>query len=181
MDFNLKGWHVVVAIITAMVLFFIVSFVSTQNTAIGYDEDIQDAHSGVQIQEQRQYDLITKLVQVVEANSKYESQTQLAIVTARQQLNTGDINGATLTINAVAEAYPELKANESYTQLMTELSISENLKAEYRKTYNTKVKDYRKFVKRWPASMFLDAAGYEVQDYQYLDFEETELPDQLFK
>jgi LemA protein len=172
--------YIVVGICVAVVLFFVGLLVSANNKAIGYEESIKNSLSGIEVQEKRQYDLVTKLVQVVEANSNFEASTQLAIVSARSSLKSGDIAGATMAINVVAEAYPQLGANASYVQLMTELSISENLKAQYRVAYNDNVQGYSRFVRRFPTSMFLSIMGYEVQDYNYLDFDNTELPEELF-
>ncbi len=92
----------------------------------------------------------------------------------------GNVAEAVTAINVVAEAYPQLGANASYVQLMTELSISENLKAQYRVAYNDNVQGYSRFVRRFPTSMLLGIMGYEVQDYNYLEFDNTELPTQLF-
>lgn len=177
----MKTVYIVVGAIVAVLLLIWVSVVSTSNTAIGYEEAIKNAKSGIQVQEKRQYDLVTKLVQVVEANSKFESSTQLAVVQARSSLKSGNVASAALAINAVAEQYPDLKANAAYIQLMTELSVSENLKAQFRTAYNDNVQEYNRFVRRFPNSTFLSWMGYEVISYQYLEFEETDLPAQLFQ
>lgn len=172
--------NIVIGICVAVVLLFGGLMVSANNKAIGYEESIKNSLSGIQVQEKRQYDLVTKLVQVVEANSNFEANTQLKIVEARSSLKSGNIAGATMAINVVAEAYPQLGANASYIQLMTELSISENLKSQYRISYNDNVQGYSRFVRRFPASMFLGIMGYQVQEYSYLEFDNTDLPDQLF-
>lgn len=176
----MENKYIVIGICVAVVLFFVGLMVSANNKAIGYEEAIKNAQSGIEVQEKRQYDLITKLVQVVEANSNFEANTQLAIVEARSALKSGNVDEAITAINIVAEAYPQLGANATYVQLMTELSISENLKAQYRVAYNDNVQGYSRFVRRFPASMFLGLMGYEVQDYNYLEFDNTDLPDQLF-
>lgn len=181
MEFNIKSWQIVVGLLVALVVFAIASTISINNTAIGYDETIQNAKSGIDVQSKREYDLVTKLVQVVEANSQYEKETLLAVTQARASLKTGNVSSAALAINAVAEQYPELKANSSYTQLMTELATSENLKTQYRNTYNDSVQNYDQFVRRFPNGAVLRWVGYEAVKYGYLTFEDTNLPDQLFK
>lgn len=177
----MKTVYIVSGIVAAVILVFAAAVFSTNNTAIGYEESIKNARSGIQVQEKREYDLITKLVQVVEANSKFESVTQVAVTQARASLKSGNVSQAALAITAVAEQYPDLKANAAYTQLMTELSVSENLKAQFRATYNDNVTEYNRFVRRFPNAAFLSWMGYEVQSFEYLEFTETDLPAQLFK
>ena len=110
---------------------------------------------------------------------KHEAETLTAIVEGRG--STGDIENVTTAITAVSEAYPELKSNENYKELMNELSITENLIAEYRSNYNKQIKEYNRYVKKFPTRIFLNMLGYERQNYQYLDYEApTDAPQDLF-
>lgn len=165
----------------AFVLFLILSVISASNTAIGYEQNIEQSLSGIEVQQQRQYTLILQLVQVVEQASQFESDTQTRIAELRTAASTGNVEQAQVLIQAVAEAYPTLQANQTYVNLMNEMSISENLVAKYRDTYNSDVRNYLRFVKRFPTRLFLDVMGYDVQDYQYLQFENNDLPADLFK
>ena len=84
-------------------------------------------------------------------------------------------------ITAVSEAYPELKSNENYKELMNELSITENLIAEYRSNFNKQVKEYNRYVRQFPARLFLNILGYETQTYDYLDYNApVDAPQNLF-
>ena len=74
-------------------------------------------------------------------------------------------------ISAVSEAYPELKSNENYKQLMNELSTTENLISQYRSNYNKQIKDYNRYVRKFPTRQFLSLTGYEIQEYKYLDYD----------
>ena len=79
------------------------------------------------------------------------------------------------------EAYPELKSNENYKELMNELSITENLIAEYRENYNKQIKEYNRYVRKFPTRFFLNILGYETQQYQYLDYgAPVDAPQNLF-
>ena len=96
--------------------------------------------------------------------------------------NNADIENATTAIKAVAEAYPELKSNENYTTLMTELSMTENMIAEYRSNYNKQIKEYKRYVRKFPTRQFLGLLGYEEKEYEYLDYDApTDAPQDLFK
>lgn len=178
MEINSK--YIVWGIVASVIILLIASLASANNTAIGYEQNIEQSQSGISVQLKRQHDLILQLVQVVEQASKYESGVQTEIAKLRTAANSGDIAQAQISIQAVAEAYPTLQANANYIQLMTEMSVSENLVTEYRNTYNSDVKNYKRFTQRFPANMFLSVSGHQVQEYQYLTFDNTELPSQLF-
>ena len=91
------------------------------------------------------------------------------------------IENVTTAIAAVTEAYPELKSNENYKELMNELSITENLIAEYRENYNKQIKEYNRYVRKFPTRFFLNILGYETQQYQYLDYgAPVDAPQNLF-
>lgn len=172
--------HIIWIIVGAFVLLLIASIIATSNTAIGYEQNIEQSASGIQVQKQRQKSLIMQLVQVVEQASKFESETQTNIAKLRTAASSGDVEQVQVLIQAVAEAYPTLQSNQAYLQLMNEMSVSENLVASYRETYNRDVRDYNRFVRRFPARAFLGIVGYEVQDYQFLEFTDTDLPENLF-
>jgi LemA protein len=170
----------IIAVVLAVVILLSSIFIAVPNKAIGLEEDIATSKSGIQIQENRQHDLIKQLVQVVEALSSFEANTQTSIAELRSAAETGDVAQAMTAINAVAEAYPDLKSNEAYLQLMTEMAISENLKKQYREAYNDDVRKYRTFVRKFPNRGILAFTGYEVLEFSYLEFEEVEIPDTLF-
>jgi LemA protein len=85
-------------------------------------------------------------------------------------------------IEAVAEAYPDLKAQKNYQELMNELSISENKIADIRKFYNKEVTSYKRFVRQFPNKQILSMMGYEIKDYERLEFKNTSVdaPKNLF-
>lgn len=135
--------------------------------------------SDIKVQEKRRVDLIYNLADCVKQYDKHEAETLTAIVEGRG--SAGNIENATTAIAAVSEAYPELKADENYRELMNELAMTENLIAEYRSNYNKQVKVYNRYVKKFPTRIFLNMLGYERQNYQYLDYEApVDAPQNLF-
>lgn len=93
-----------------------------------------------------------------------------------------DIDNVTTAITAVSEAYPELKSDANYKELINELSITENLIAEFRSNYNKQIKEYKRYVRKFPTRVFLDILGYEKQEYEYLDYNAPEdAPQNLFE
>ena len=127
---------------------------SSQNRAFIFEEQVNTAQSDIKIQEKRRVDLIYNLVDCVKEYDKHEANTLTAIVEGRG--STGDIENVTTAITAVSEAYPELKSNENYKQLMNELSMTENLIAEYRSNYNKSVKEYNRYIRQFPNRLFLN-------------------------
>lgn len=167
-------------VILAVVFVFFASVIGVNNKAVTLETNIQESKSGIGIQEKRQHDLIKQLVQVVEHGANYDSSTQISVAQLRSTAEN-NVGEAMSVIMAVAEAYPDLKANSLYVQLMTEISISENLKAQYRSAYNRDVKLYQVHVAKYPNSAFLNLAGYSVMKFEFLEFDELELtvPDDL--
>lgn len=152
---------------------------SSQNKAFVLEEQVNTAQSDIKVQEKRRVDLVYNLVDCVKQYDKHEAETLKSIVDGRG--STGNIENVTTAITAVSEAYPELKSNDNYKQLMTELSMTENLIAEYRSNYNKQIKEYNRYVRQFPNRLFLSILGYEVQDYSYLDYDApSDAPQNLF-
>lgn len=179
----MKNAKVVVITLVGILLIGILGVFSIngfQNKAIGLEEQIRTADSDIKIQEKRRVDLIYNLVDTVKQYDKHEYNTLKDIVDARSS-NNGDISDVTTMINAAAEAYPELKSNDNYKQLMNELSITENMIAEYRTNYNKQIKEYNRYIKKFPNKQFLNILGYEPVEFDYLDFNApSDAPQNLF-
>lgn len=150
-----------------------------QNHAIALEEQIKSANADIEVQEKRRVDLIYNLVDTVKEYDKHEANTLKEVVSGRSE----DISLAEVTtlLKATTEAYPELKSNENYKTLMTELSVTENLIAEYRSNYNSQIKNYNRYVRKFPTRQFLDMLGYEVINYDYLEYNApSDAPQNLF-
>ena len=176
---NWKVALIVAAGIVAVILLCVFGVQSSQNRAFALEEQVYTADSDIKVQEKRRVDLVYNLADCVKQYDKYEAETLTAIVVGRG--STGDIENVTTAITAVSEAYPELKSNENYKELMNELSITENLIAEYRSNYNKQVKEYNRYIRKFPTRVFLDILGYEIQNYTYLDYDApVDAPQNLF-
>lgn len=177
---NWKVMLIVAAGVVAVILLCVFGVQSSQNQAFALEEQVNTAESDIKVQEKRRVDLIYyNLADCVKQYDKHEAETLAAIVEGRG--SAGDIENATTAIAAVSEAYPELKADENYRELMNELAMTENLIAEYRSNYNKQVKAYNRYVKKFPTRIFLNMLGYERQSYQYLDYEApVDAPQNLF-
>ncbi len=176
---NWKVFVIVAAAIFAVILMGMFGVQGSQNKAINLEESIHTAQSDIKVQEKRRVDLVYNLADCVKQYDKHEAETLTAIVEGRG--STGDIENVTTAITAVSEAYPELKSNENYKQLMTELATTENLMAQYRENYNRQVGTYNRYVKGFPSRVYLGWCGYEKQDFRRLDYNApVDAPQNLF-
>ena len=176
---NWKLALIVVAGIISIIVMCVFWVQGAQNAAFTLEEQVNTAESDIKVQEKRRVDLVHNLADCVMQYDKHEAETLKSIVDGRG--STGDIENVTTAIAAVTEAYPELKSNENYKELMNELSITENLIAEYRSNYNKQIKEYNRHVRKFPTRIFLDILGYEVMDYAYLDYNApVDAPQNLF-
>ena len=166
--------------LAALVILGIFGINSVQNKAIVLDEQVQMAASDIQIQEKRRVDLVYNLADTVKNYDKHEAETLIGLAEARTE-GKGDINNVTTFIQAITEAYPELKSNQNYQQLMNELTLTENLIAQHRSNYNQQVKSYNRYVRKFPNKQFLEFLGYETESYEYLNYNApSDAPQNLF-
>ena len=177
---NWKLFLIIAAGVVAVILLGIFGIQGAQNQAFVLEESVNTASSDIKVQEKRRVDLVYNLADCVKQYDKHEAETLSAIVEGRG--STGDIENVTTVISAVAEAYPELKSNENYKELMNELSITENLIAEYRSNYNKEIKEYNRYIRKFPTRIFLSWLGYVSQNYTYLDYNApVDAPQKLFE
>lgn len=172
---------IIIAIIIASILLGVFAFQGVQNKAISLEEQIYTAHSDIDVQQKRRADLIPNLVDCVKAYDKHEYQTIMDVVNARGTDSDQSVAEIQTMINAVAEAYPDLKSNENYKELMNELATTENLIANYRSNYNKWIKSYNQYVRKFPNKQILSMLGYEAMSYTYLNYNTSaDAPTNLF-
>lgn len=176
---NWKLALIILAGIISVILLCVFAVQGVQNKAIVLEEQVNTAFSDIEVQEKRRVDLVYNLADCVMQYDKHESETLVAIAQGRG--SAGDIENVTTAITAVSEAYPELKSNENYKELMNELSITENLIAEYRSNYNKQIKEYNRYTRQFPNKQLLSLLGYESQEYSYLEYNApADAPQNLF-
>lgn len=178
----MKNWKVpaITVVGIACVLFMCIFGVqSSKNKAIVMEQSVKTAMSDIEVQEMSRISKLPNLVDAVKHYDKHEAETLQAIVAGRG--SAGDIENVTTVISSIAEAYPELKSSENYQTLMKEIATIENLLVQYRTNYNKQVGTYNRYVRGFPARIFLSWTGYEAIEYQLLDFEApAEAPTNLF-
>lgn len=178
----MKNWKLPLIIMgTVLVVVFgcIFGIQSSQNKAISLEESVYTAESDIKVQEKRRVDLVYNLADCVKQYDKHESETLTGLADGMSKGNSiEDVNTA---LAAVTYAYPELKSNDNYKQLMNELSITENMIAQYRENYNKSVNAYNRYTKKFPTRMFLNWTGYENKEFNRLDYQASvDAPQKLF-
>ena len=172
---NYKTLIISIAAIAAVALMMVFAVQDSGNKAIGYEESVETAKADVDTQLQRRYNVLTELAECVKQYDKHEYETLTAVIEARgANISESEAEEVVAQINAVAEAYPELKSQENYKQFMTEIATTENLIAQYKQAYNASIKSYNRYVRKFPSRQFLSLIGYEVQQYEYYSTDKTD-------
>ena len=168
-----------------MALFFMLLLNScTYNTMVEKDEAVSTAWSNVEAQYQRRADLIPNLVSTVKGYAQHESSTLEAVVEARSKATQITVDPANLTADklkeyqeaqgavssalgkllAITENYPELRANENFSELQAQLEGTENRITEATKRYNEAVQDYNVLIRKFPNNLFAGMFGFSKKE-----------------
>jgi len=154
-------------LIILLVILVIVAFliIGTYNGLVRSRNEVKSAWSSIDVQLKRRYDLIPNLIETVKGYAAHERQTLDAVTLARQQAVsfTGGVeerakveNALTQTLRslfALAEAYPDLKANQNFLALQEELSATENKIGFARQYYNDAVMHYKNRIEMFPSNL----------------------------
>ena len=186
----------IVTIIVIGILLFLILVVGgtlwgTYNSLVNANEQVKSSWAQVDNQLQRRGDLIPNLVETVKGYATHERELFEKIAAARAALYSAPTPEAKIRANnelsgflgrllAVAENYPNLKANESFNRLMDELAGTENRIAVERKRYNDIVQVYNQKIKRFPTNMLAGMFGFSQATYFAAEEMKKELPQVKF-
>lgn len=178
----MKKWFLIIGAVCAVAILSTVIVMGTENRAISYEESIENTAGDIRVQEKRRFDLLPNLVDCVKNYDKHEYETLRGVIAERGGGSATDVEEIKTMINVVAERYPELKSQSNYKELMNEMAITENKIAEMRKFYNKEVTVYKRYVRQFPSKQILSIRGYEVKDYERLEFANSSVdaPTNLF-
>src|SRR3984885_11243493 len=161
---------VVVLVLAALLVFG--SYVSARNQMVVKQEGVQESWGNVQSQLQRRADLIPNLVASVKGYATHEETVFGEVDKAREALlaahdpqsqmqANGQLDGALGRLLAVAENYPNLKANQNFLALQEQLEGTENRIAVERHRYNETLRDYNTFIRQIPNNIWARIAGFQ--------------------
>ncbi|MGH2809037.1 MAG: LemA family protein [Actinomycetota bacterium] len=169
---------IVIAVIVVLVLFIVFAY----NRLVRLRNRIEAAWSQIDVQLKRRYDLIPNLVETVKGYAAHERETLEAVIAARQQAQAAEgvaqqaqaenvLTGALRQLFAVAEAYPQLRANENFLALQEELTGTESRIAFARQFYNEQVLAYDNTRETFPTNII--AGAFNFNDKEYFEIEEA--------
>jgi LemA protein len=169
----IMGFWVFLGLIAAVVLVGI----SAYNTLVALRQRTHQAFADIDVQLKQRHDLIPNLIETVKGYAAHEKGTLESVVAARnaamnagggasqQAAAEGVLSAALGRLIALAEAYPDLKANTNFQQLQTELTNVENKLAAARRFFNNAVSEYNAAVQAFPAVLFAAAMGFQHRDF----------------
>jgi LemA protein len=167
---------IILSVIAVLFGFFVYIYNSLVRAKVRVDE----AWSDIKVQLKRRYDLIPNLVNTVQGYAKHEKSVFEQVTAARAQALGAQTIGqaaeadnqfqtALKSLFAVAEAYPELKANENFKQLQDELVDTEDKIQAARRFYNGAVRDFNIRVQTFPTNIFAGMLGYKSREFFDVD------------
>jgi LemA protein len=156
------------------------------NGLVQLRQKVNQAFADIDVQLKMRHDLIPNLIETVKGYAAHEKSTFDAVIKARnaamsaqgtQQVAAAEnaLTGALRGLIALAEAYPDLKANTNFLQLQTELSDIENKIAAARRFFNNAVQEYNTSIEQFPAVLFAASLGFTKRDFFDLGETRTQL------
>lgn len=187
MNKRLKPWHIILIVVAVLAVALVGYTVKSYNGLVTLKQEVTQKESDIQTTLQRRADLIPNLVNTVKGYASHEESIMKEVSDARAALvganNTGDqlaaneqMTSALNRLLAVAENYPDLKANTNFIQLQDELSGTENRITQARRAYNDAVKTYNTKIQRFPTSLVAGIFNFEAFDYFQANAGAQEVP-----
>ena len=169
-------------VIVVIVVLVGIYVVANYNGLVSLRNRIENAWAQIDVQLKRRYDLIPNLVETVKGYASHERETLDAVITARnagmnaqgpaeQAQAENMISGALKSLFALSEAYPDLKANQNFSQLQEELTGTEGRIAYARQFYNDTVYRYNTKIQSFPTNVLANMFSFSEREYFQADDE----------
>ena len=160
-------------IIWGLIVLAIIYYISLNNKIVSLEETVGNAWSDIDVQLRMRFDLVDNLVETVKWYAKHEKSTFKEVVEARNKFASvtdvkskaeadNMLSASLKSLFALSEAYPELKSNENFLSLQSELSDIENKIASARRYFNAATREYNTLIKQFPANVLFHK---ESKDY----------------
>ncbi len=178
---------ITMAVIVGIIVVIGLILVGLYNNLVRLRQAVKNAWSQIDIQLKRRHDLIPNLVNTVKGYAAHEKGTLEAVINARAKATSvtlpadrikaeGELSGALGRLLAVSEAYPDLKANQNFMSLQTELTGTEDRIAFSRQAYNESVTQMNTAVQSFPAVLIAGAFGFKEEPFFETPAEEKSAP-----
>jgi LemA protein len=168
---SVTGW-IVIAVVVMIVLWLIMTY----NGLIALRQRVDQAFADIDVQLKQRHDLIPNLVETVKGYAAHERGTLDEVIKARNAAVAAPtvdqkvaaenmLSGALRQMFALAESYPNLKANQNFQQLQMDLSDIENKLAASRRFYNNAVQEYNTGIQQFPAGIVAGSLGFHAKTF----------------
>ncbi len=189
---NLIEGSSIYVLITLIILAVLINYIiSIYNDLVAKRNQVKNAWSKIDVQLKRRTDLIPNLVEVVKGYAKHESETFDKVSQARASLmnaksmseihkSNSQLSRSLVSLYAIAERYPELKANSNFLDLQRQLSETEDKIAIYREKYNNFVLIYNNHCEQFPSNLVAGIFGFKIANFIESSKEEKNVPNVQF-
>ena len=195
-----KGTLITVIVVVVLIVWAVATGIGINNNMVQKDEAVKTAWSQVENQYQRRADLIPNLVNTVKGYAAHERETLEGVINARAKATQTTVNPENLTPEAMqeymaaqgelsqalgrlmvtVEQYPDLKANENFLALQSQLEGTENRISTERMRFNEVSKEYNTYVRTFPNSLFAGILGFDQKPYFEAEAGANQAPDVQF-
>jgi len=179
-----KSW-IIIGVIVVVVILAYSSVKGTYNNMVTLDEGVAGQWAQVENVYQRRADLIPNLVATVKGYATHEKETLEGVIEARSKatsvtIDPSNLNAASIQqfqaaqdglssalskLMVVVERYPDLKANQNFLELQTQLERTENRIAVERRGFNTGAQNYNTYIRKFPKNIYASVFGFEKKAY----------------
>ena len=177
----MNGWIILIIVLVLIVIYVI----SVYNNLVSLRNKVEDQSSQIDVQLKRRFDLIPNLVETVKGYTKHEKETLEGVIKARNtyvaagnlgdQLKAdGELTNAISKLFALSEAYPELKANDNFKQLQSELTSTEEKISYSRQFYNDSVLKLNNKIDMFPSNIIASIFGFKKKEFFEASSEEKQ-------
>jgi LemA protein len=172
-----------------IVLAIIAAIAGIYNRLVALRQNRNNAYADIDVQLKQRFDLIPNLVETVKGYAAHEKGVFEEVTKLRAKVQDADtpegrlnaekaLGKAMLNVFAVAEAYPELKADQNFQKLMAELADIENKLAAARRFFNNATSEFNTAIQQFPANMVAGAFGFKTEEFYEVEEEEREVMEQ---
>jgi LemA protein len=178
-------------IILGLIVVLVVWVIMVYNGLVAMRQRVNQAYADIDVQMKQRHDLIPNLVETVKGYAGHERGTLEAVIRARntavaaqsggvpaQAAAENALSGALRQLFALSEAYPDLKANQNFMQLQSELTDIENKLAAARRFFNNAVQEYNTGIAQFPAVLLAGPLGFSPKEFFDVGAEERKTLDQ---
>ena len=183
--------NIILIVIIVIIIIIIGIIIHMYNKLVGLRNRVKNSYAQIDVQLKRRNDLIPNLVETVKGYASHEKGVLEEVTKARtgvmnastiEETSAADnqLTGALKTLFAVAENYPELKANSNFQQLQSELTDTEDKIAYSRQFYNDVVLKYNNACQQFPSNILAGMFGFNEEEFYQAPVSETAVPEVKF-